>query len=87
MAWGLGGALSLGPRQRVTFLLCSTQKTLALGLPLLQVVFAGRADLALLSTPLLIQHPLQLIVGSVLSPRLKAYAESDDGEGSAAGQA
>ena len=76
-AWQLGGLLALRAKQRITLTLTATQKTLALGLPLLRVVFAGRADLGLLCTPLLIQHPLQLFVGSILSSRLKAYAEDE----------
>ena len=78
-AWQLGRAAQLPRDQRVTLTVCATQKTLALGLPLLQVVFAGRADLALLCTPLLIQHPLQLFVGSLLSSPLSRYAQSGDG--------
>ena len=77
-AWSLGGALRLGRSERVTFLLCSTQKTLALGLPLLRVVFAGRPDLGVLCTPLLLQHPLQLFIGSLLSARMKAFAEAEE---------
>ena len=65
-------------KQRITLTLTATQKTLALGLPLLRVVFAGRPDLGVLCTPLLIQHPLQLFVGSVLSPKLKAVAEAEE---------
>ncbi len=78
LAWRLGAAARLAPRQRAALLLSSTQKTLALGLPLLRVVFSGRPDLALLCTPLLIQHPLQLVVGSLLVPRLKSYVEEGD---------
>ena len=75
-AWRVGGALRLRAADRVAFLMCSTQKTLALGLPLLLVVFQGRSDLAVLCTPLLLQHPLQLIVGSLLTSRLaRAVAE------------
>jgi len=81
VAWQIGGMLGLQPKQRVTVTLTSTQKTLALGLPLLRVVFAGRPDLGLLCTPLLIQHPLQLLIGSLLSPRLKQYALQDEGGG------
>ena len=77
-AWQLGGALRLKAKQRITLTLTATQKTLALGLPLLRVVFAGRPDLGVLCTPLLIQHPLQLFVGSVLSPKLKAVAEAEE---------
>ena len=77
-AWQLGGLVQLRAKQRITLTLTATQKTLALGLPLLRVVFAGRPDLGVLCTPLLLQHPLQLIVGSLLSPRLKAIAEADE---------
>ena len=82
-AWQIGGISRLRPAQRITLTLCSTQKTLALGLPLLKVVFANRPDLGLMCTPLLIQHPLQLFVGSVLSPRFKKYAEEKQSERSA----
>lgn len=85
--WALGGAAGLAAPQRTAFTLCSTQKTLALGLPLLQVVFAGRPDLALICTPLLIQHPLQLLVGSVNAPRLVEFAEAEQqGESRSEGQ-
>lgn len=66
----------LAAKDRVAFLFASTQKTLALGLPLLQIVFQGRADLAVLCTPLLIQHPLQLLVGSLLTERLAKTVEA-----------
>ena len=78
--WRLGGALRLEAAARVSLVYCSTHKTLALGLPLLNLVFAGRPDLGLLCTPLLLQHPLQLIIGSVLAPKLKKYvADSTPG--------
>ena len=65
---------------RVAILYASTQKTLALGLPLLRILFQGRADLAVLCTPLLMQHPLQLIVGSLLQPVLaRKVAEAEQG--------
>jgi sodium/bile acid cotransporter 7 len=81
-AWLLSGALGSavlpnGMPERIAFVYCSTQKTLALGLPLLRIIFAGRADLAILCTPLLIQHPLQLLVGSLLAPKLAALAEEE----------
>lgn len=82
-AWLLSGALGSavlpnGMSDRTAFLYCSTQKTLALGLPLLRIMFAGRADLAILCTPLLIQHPLQLLVGSLLAPKLAALSEEEN---------
>lgn len=60
--------------------MCSTHKTLALGLPLFKVIFQGRADLAVLCTPLLLQHPLQLVIGSAVAPRLKKAVEAEGGD-------
>ena len=77
-AWQLGGIAGLRAKQRITVTITATHKTLALGLPLLRVVFAGRPDLGLLCTPLLIQHPLQLVMGSLLSPKLKEIAAEDE---------
>ena len=71
-------ACVLQARDRIAFIMCSTHKTLALGLPLFKVIFHGRSDLAVLCTPLLLQHPLQLIIGSILAPRLKKIAEAED---------
>ena len=83
IAWALSSLLGPsvlpnGVSDRIAFLYCSTQKTLALGLPLLRIIFAGRADLAILCTPLLIQHPLQLLVGSLLAPKLVALREAEE---------
>ena len=75
--WQVGGLARLAAAQRITLTLCATQKTLALGLPLLKIIFASRPDLGLLCTPLLIQHPLQLVVGSLLSPKFNEYAEQE----------
>ena len=71
-------ACALQARDRIAFIMCSSHKTLALGLPLFKVIFAGRPDLAVLCTPLLLQHPLQLIIGSIVAPRLKTIAEAED---------
>jgi len=78
LTWQLAKLLGLQARDRIAFIMCSTHKTLALGLPLFKVIFAGRSDLAVLCTPLLLQHPLQLIIGSILAPRLKKIAEAED---------
>jgi sodium/bile acid cotransporter 7 len=53
-------------------LICSSQKTLAFGLPLLNICFPTHPDLPILSLPLLIYHPLQLFVAAALVPRLAA---------------
>ena len=77
-AWQLARTIGLQARDCVAFAMCSTHKTLALGLPLFKIIFQGRADLAVLLTPLILQHPLQLILGSMLAPRLKAIVELEE---------
>merc|ERR1711918_157568 len=78
LAWQVARALKLKARDRIAFIMCSTHKTLALGLPLFKVIFQRRADLAVLCTPLLLQHPLQLFIGSLLAPSLKSIAVEEE---------
>lgn len=55
---------------------CASHKTLAFGMPLLATVFGGgHSDLALLSAPLLVCHPMQLFLGAMLVPRFRRYVE------------
>jgi sodium/bile acid cotransporter 7 len=48
--------------KRTSAVICSTQKTAALGLPLLAILYREEGSLGLLALPLLIYHPLQLFV-------------------------
>lgn len=61
----------------------ASQKTLAFGLPLINTIFENSPNLASYCTPLLFVHPLQLILGSMLVPRLSEYVvlgdETDNG--------
>ncbi|MBA3936803.1 MAG: bile acid:sodium symporter [Planctomycetes bacterium] len=54
--------------RRTAAVICATQKTVALGLPLMRIVFAGDPDLAALILPLLVYHMLQLVIASVAAP-------------------
>jgi sodium/bile acid cotransporter 7 len=48
--------------------LCGSQKTLAAGLPMAQSLFAASAlNLGLLLLPLLLYHPIQLLLGGVIA--------------------
>ena len=73
LAWGFSWRF---PRaQRITALYCSSQKTLAAGLPFAAAIYAvgDLAALPPLSTfvlPLLCFHPLQLVIGGILAGRL-----------------
>lgn len=63
-------ALHCDRGDRVAVLFCASQKTLALGLPLISLLFSDHPGFPLLSLPILIYHPLQLLTGAVLAPGL-----------------
>ncbi|XP_075399836.1 sodium/bile acid cotransporter 7 [Tenrec ecaudatus] len=60
----------------VAVIFCSTHKSLTLGIPMLKIVFAGHEHLSLISVPLLIYHPAQILLGSVLVPTIKSWMVS-----------
>lgn len=56
---------------RIAVLFCSTQKTIALGVPMLSILYGHHPQLAWLTLPLICYHPLQLVISGVLATRLK----------------
>ncbi|XP_041455624.1 sodium/bile acid cotransporter 7-B-like isoform X2 [Lytechinus variegatus] len=54
------------PADTVAIMFCSTHKSLTLGIPMLKIVFAGYDHLSLISIPLLVYHPTQILLGGVL---------------------
>eukprot|EP00537_Pseudo-nitzschia_pungens_P018779 CAMPEP_0172408862 /NCGR_PEP_ID=MMETSP1061-20121228/76070_1 /TAXON_ID=37318 /ORGANISM="Pseudo-nitzschia pungens, Strain cf. pungens" /LENGTH=591 /DNA_ID=CAMNT_0013145005 /DNA_START=560 /DNA_END=2335 /DNA_ORIENTATION=- len=62
---------------RVMGLYACTHKTVAMGIPLINAIYEGDPNIALYTLPLLIWHPMQLIVGTFLSPRLAAWVEDN----------
>lgn len=71
LVWTTTRAAGLGPADRIAALMCAPQKTLAAGVPMAQLVFAGNPGLGLILLPVLVYHPVQLIVGAWLIPRLR----------------
>uniref|UniRef100_A0A8C4GYK9 Sodium/bile acid cotransporter n=1 Tax=Dicentrarchus labrax TaxID=13489 RepID=A0A8C4GYK9_DICLA len=59
------------PADTVAIVFCSTHKSLTLGIPMLKIVFEGYEHLSLISVPLLIYHPAQILLGSVLVPTIR----------------
>ena len=51
----------------------ASHKTLAFGMPLLATLFSGDPSLGLLTLPLLVLHPMQLLVGGFLVPTFQRY--------------
>uniref|UniRef100_A0A1A8IF70 Solute carrier family 10 (Sodium/bile acid cotransporter family), member 7 n=1 Tax=Nothobranchius kuhntae TaxID=321403 RepID=A0A1A8IF70_NOTKU len=69
-------ALGFSPADTVAIVFCSTHKSLTLGIPMLKIVFEGYEHLSLISVPLLIYHPAQILLGSVLVPTIRAWMSS-----------
>eukprot|EP00537_Pseudo-nitzschia_pungens_P012953 CAMPEP_0172393810 /NCGR_PEP_ID=MMETSP1061-20121228/12258_1 /TAXON_ID=37318 /ORGANISM="Pseudo-nitzschia pungens, Strain cf. pungens" /LENGTH=392 /DNA_ID=CAMNT_0013125015 /DNA_START=350 /DNA_END=1529 /DNA_ORIENTATION=- len=66
--------------ERIAAMFCASQKTLAFGLPLIHTVFRGNPNLASYCAPLMILHPLQMAIGSVLLPKIQAYTSGGDND-------
>lgn len=61
------------PGLRVMGLFGCTQKTIALGIPLILSIFGGTQYESLYTLPILIWHPMQLVVGSFTVKRLQKF--------------
>jgi solute carrier family 10 (sodium/bile acid cotransporter), member 7 len=68
-AWGVGRALGFSRGDRIAILFCGSNKSLASGLPIASVLFAG-GNVALLVLPLMFYHQLQIIAGAMIATRL-----------------
>ncbi|KAG8181461.1 hypothetical protein JTE90_017523 [Oedothorax gibbosus] len=64
------------PEDIVAILYCSTHKSLTLGFPLLKVLYANEASFILMSFPLLVYHPMQILIGSFLVPFLQDWVQN-----------
>jgi sodium/bile acid cotransporter 7 len=54
---------------RIAAIFCGSKKSIASGVPLAQLIFAGDPRLGLILLPLMIYHPLQLLICGVLAGR------------------
>jgi solute carrier family 10 (sodium/bile acid cotransporter), member 7 len=64
----LGKWLGFSLEDRITILFCGSKKSLATGVPMAQVLFAG-SSIGLLILPLMLFHQIQLMVCAVLAQR------------------
>lgn len=70
----------LNVKSRCSAMMCSSQKTLAFGIPFIKSCFGDRPDLALVLTPLLVFSPLQLMSSSsFLVPSMKRIIQLEGG--------
>ena len=66
--------LHFSVEDEITAVFCGSKKSLANGIPMANILFAGHPALGLLVLPLMVYHQLQLIVCSVIAAR---YANRD----------
>ncbi|MGG2398918.1 bile acid:sodium symporter family protein [Pseudomonas sp. SH1-B] len=76
----LGKWLGFSLEDRITILFCGSKKSLATGVPMAQVLFAGSA-IGVLILPLMLFHQIQLMVCAMLAQR---YAKREDSPQAAA---
>lgn len=65
------------PALRVMGLYGCTHKTVAMGVPLINAIYEDNPLVGLYTLPLLIWHPMQLLIGSFLAPRLARFVEDE----------
>lgn len=61
---------------RIAAVFCGSKKTLASGVPMAQLMFQGNPGLGLILLPLMIYHPLQLVICGVLAGRWSHAAQA-----------
>ena len=61
--------LGFPEEDRITAVFCGSKKSLASGVPMAQLIFGAHPSIGLILLPLMVYHPLQLIVCSVLAGR------------------
>jgi sodium/bile acid cotransporter 7 len=66
--------LGFSTEDRIAAVFCGSKKTLASGVPMARLMFAGHPGLSLILLPIMIYHPLQLVVCGWLANRHAARA-------------
>jgi solute carrier family 10 (sodium/bile acid cotransporter), member 7 len=73
-------ALGFTPEDRIAAVFCGSKKTLASSVPMAQLIFGAHPGLSLILLPIMIYHPLQLVVCGVLAGRWARRRGASDGE-------
>ena len=73
VVFGVVGAIAKAAKfndgDRIAAIFCGSKKSIAAGVPMAQLIFAGDPRLGLILLPLMIYHPLQLVICGVLAGR------------------
>lgn len=63
------GALKFSDEDRIAAVFCGSKKTIAAGVPMAQLIFGSDPRIGLILLPLMIYHPMQLVICGVLARR------------------
>jgi solute carrier family 10 (sodium/bile acid cotransporter), member 7 len=69
LVWFASRVAGLDREDFIAALFCSVKKTLAMGVPLAQLIFGEKANLGLILLPIMFYHPFQLFVCGLLASR------------------
>jgi len=70
-------ALGFSRADRIAAVFCGSKKTLASGLPMAQLIFGAHPGISLILLPIMIYHPLQLVICGVLAGRWARDTEAE----------
>jgi sodium/bile acid cotransporter 7 len=76
LTWLCGCALGFNRADRIAALFCGSKKSLASGVPMARLIFGAHPQLAIVLLPIMIYHPLQLVVGGWLASRLARQVDA-----------
>jgi sodium/bile acid cotransporter 7 len=74
LVWQAGRALAFPMPDRIAALFCGSKKTLASGVPMARLIFGAHPALGVILLPIMLYHPLQLVVGGWLAGRFARRA-------------
>lgn len=70
--------LKFNQQDKVTVVFCGSKKSLAAGIPMAHLIFGAHPALSLILLPIMIYHPLQLIIASMLASRWARRADAEN---------
>lgn len=81
LIWSATRRLGFSRADRITILFCGSKKSLATGVPMANILFAGQATLGMIVLPVMVFHQIQLMVCAVLAQRFAQQVPADDQAG------
>jgi sodium/bile acid cotransporter 7 len=75
LLWQLCDRTGIPAPFRSAIVFCGTKKSLATGVPMAHLIFAGNPGLGLILLPIMVYHPLQLLICTPLAARWSKDAE------------